>query len=86
MKGKEHVLSEVNLMMMCYNLRRLMSIFNINDLKNRLKSLIPTFLVKNGSLKTFLSQYIFLISQTQFNYFINLKLIESKYGSLSSSP
>jgi len=86
MKGKEHVLSEVNLMMMCYNLRRLMSIFNINDLKNRLKSLIPTFLVKNGSFKTFLSQYIFLISQTQFNYFINLKLIESKYGSLSSSP
>jgi len=44
MKGKEHVLSEVNLMMMCYNLRRLMSIFEINDLKTRLKSLILTFL------------------------------------------
>ncbi len=26
MKGKEHVLSEVNLMMMCYNLRRLMNV------------------------------------------------------------
>jgi len=31
MKGKEHVLSEVNLMMICYNLRRLMSIFSINE-------------------------------------------------------
>ena len=86
MKGKEHVLSEVNLMMMCYNLRRLMSIFNINDLKNRLKSLIPTLLVKNGSFKAVLNQDNFLVSQTLFNYFINLKLIESKYGSLSSNP
>ena len=33
MKGKEHVLTEVNLMMMCYNLRRLMSILDINSLK-----------------------------------------------------
>jgi transposase len=46
MKGKEHVLSEVNLMMTCYNLRRLMSIFSIDELKNRLKSLLPGFLRK----------------------------------------
>ena len=39
MKGKENVLSEVNLMMICYNLRRLMSIFTIKELKNRLKGL-----------------------------------------------
>jgi len=37
MKGKQNVLSEVNLMMMCYNLRRLMSIFDINTLKRLLK-------------------------------------------------
>jgi DDE family transposase len=30
MKGKQHVLTEVNLMMMCYNLRRLMSIMGVN--------------------------------------------------------
>jgi len=39
LKKKEHVLSEVNLMMICYNLRRLMSIFSITDLKNKLKGL-----------------------------------------------
>lgn len=44
MKGKENVLSEVNLMMMVYNLRRLMSIFDINTLKERLKSLCLYFL------------------------------------------
>jgi len=43
MKGKQHVLSEVNLMMTVYNLRRLMSIFSINDLKKRLKALYLTF-------------------------------------------
>ena len=37
MKGKQNVLSEVNLMMMCYNLRRLMSIFDIKTLKRLLK-------------------------------------------------
>lgn len=39
MKGKENVLTEVNLMMMCYNLRRLMSILGINDLKHWLSVL-----------------------------------------------
>ena len=39
MKGKENVLSEVNIMMMCYNLTRLMSILGPNDLKHWLNSL-----------------------------------------------
>lgn len=43
MKGKDNVLSEVNLMMICYNLRRVMSIFSIKDLKNKLKELIFHF-------------------------------------------
>lgn len=38
MKGKEHVLSEVNLMMICYNLRRLMTILSPKELKTKLKS------------------------------------------------
>ena len=44
MKTRTHVLTEVNLMMTCYNLRRLMSIFSITELKNRLKGLVPYFL------------------------------------------
>jgi len=38
MKGKENVLSEVNLMMICYNLRRLISIYSIDQLKTMLRS------------------------------------------------
>jgi len=55
MKGKQNVLSEVNLMMMCYNLRRLMSIFDIKELKHRLESLILYFLTKYGLKRTNLS-------------------------------
>jgi len=44
MRGKENVLSEVNIMMMVYNLRRLMSIFSIKELKSRLKSLVLTII------------------------------------------
>ena len=39
MKGKQNVLSEVNIIMICYNLRRLMSILSPKELKNRLKSI-----------------------------------------------
>ena len=46
MKGKQNVLSEVNLMMTVYNLRRLMSIFSVNELKNKLKELAKLFLMK----------------------------------------
>lgn len=45
MKGKDHVLTEVNLMMMVYNLRRLMSIYGIEGLKRRLKDLLLHYLV-----------------------------------------
>lgn len=38
MKGKQNVLSEVHLMMMCYNLRRAFSIFNFDKLKSILKT------------------------------------------------
>lgn len=45
MKGKEHVLSEVNLLMSCYNLRRIMSILGIETLKSYLKELWLIFIV-----------------------------------------
>lgn len=43
MKGKQNVLSEVNLMMICYNLTRLMTILGPEVLKNRLKRLVNGF-------------------------------------------
>lgn len=39
MKGRQNVLSEVNLIMICYNLSRLMAILDPKELKNRLKRL-----------------------------------------------
>lgn len=58
MKGKQNVLSEVNLMMMVYNLRRLMSIFTINDLKIKLKELVLCFLTLLNSFLNILSYLI----------------------------
>lgn len=55
MKGKQHVLSEVNLLMMCYNLRRIMSIFGVNELKSRLKSLVVHILTKYGLIRAVLN-------------------------------
>jgi len=55
MKTKPHVLTEVNLMMICYNLRRLMSIFSITALKKRLKGLKPYFLYQIDFITTLLS-------------------------------
>jgi len=43
MKGKQNVLSEVNLMMICYNLTRLSSILGPEVLKKRLKRLMTEF-------------------------------------------
>jgi len=40
MKGKPKVLSEVNLIMICYNLKRAISILRPNALKNRMKRLV----------------------------------------------
>lgn len=39
MRRKPNVLSEVNMMMICYNLRRLVSIYGSEALKNKLKRL-----------------------------------------------
>lgn len=40
MKGKENVLSEVNIIMICYNLKRLISLIPLNELKTKLKQVI----------------------------------------------
>jgi len=58
MKGKENVLSEVNIMMICYNLRRLISILSQNEMKNRLKSFALYFLLKTELFLAFLSATI----------------------------
>ena len=58
MKGKENVLSEVNLMMICYNLRRLMSIFTITELKTRLESLNLHILSKIDTVLSLLLPFI----------------------------
>ena len=39
MRGKQNVLSEVNLIMICYNLKRLVAILGPKELKNKLKGL-----------------------------------------------
>jgi hypothetical protein len=46
MKGKQNILSEVNLMMICYNLRRVMSILGVKALKTKLKALALFFFKK----------------------------------------
>jgi len=66
MKGKENVLSEVNLMMMCYNLRRLMSILDINTLRMKLKKLYPYIFAIFSSNRADLTNLIFLITKPEF--------------------
>ena len=56
-KGKEHVLTEVNLMMMCYNLRRLMSILGINTLRHWLEMLYLNLLWTYQSIRVKLSNF-----------------------------
>ena len=57
MKGKQNVLSEVNLIMICYNLTRIMAILDPKELKNRLKmlalKLLPIFELISGILSHF---------------------------------
>ena len=65
MKGKEHVLSEVNIMMICYNLRRLMSIFEINTLINKLKELVRFIFAIYGFIKGILSHFFEKQNQLQ---------------------
>jgi hypothetical protein len=62
MKGKEHVLSEVKLMMMVYNLRRLMSILGVNDLKTKLKQLVLFFFAQLKLHRVDLRIFVFSIS------------------------
>lgn len=58
MKGKQHVLSEVNLIMICYNLRRLMSILGPKELKNKLKGLGPLLLAIYHPILDLVSQLV----------------------------
>jgi transposase len=61
MKGKQNVLSEVNLLMICYNLRRLMTILGTNALKNKLKRLGLSFFQANRCIKDLLRSYISIL-------------------------
>ncbi len=66
MKGKQNVLSEVNLMMMCYNLRRLMSIFEIKTLKTKLNELVFNILPIYSYFKQIVDlQYLNLKTNSQ---------------------
>jgi hypothetical protein len=62
MKSKEHVLSEAKLMMMVYNLRRLMSIFEVNDLKTKLKQLVRLLMANFKLHRVDLRIFVFPIS------------------------
>ena len=59
MKGKQNVLSEVNLIMICYNLTRLMAIFDPKDLKNRLKQLALGLSRLLGTIFPILRDFVF---------------------------
>lgn len=60
MKGKQNVLSEVNLIMICYNLKRLVSILDPKELKNRLKKLALEISPIFGSILGILNDFPFL--------------------------
>lgn len=68
MKTKQHVLSEKKLMIICYNLRRLMSIFSMDQLKVRLKGLAFGLLGLFDSFKALLRTLIF---QNAIPHFLN---------------
>lgn len=61
MKGKQNVLSEVNLIMICYNLRRLMSILDPTVLKNKLKELVLQLSGIERPIEGFLRYFIFSV-------------------------
>ena len=79
MKGKQNVLSEVNLMMICYNLRRLMSIYSLKELKNKLKRLVSNILLFYGSIRLDLRD--FKLNLNYFNHLTlpNFKPVEDNY-------
>jgi transposase len=59
MKGKHNVLSEVNLIMICYNLTRLVSILDPKDLKYRLKQLGLELSRLFGTIPVILDRFLF---------------------------
>jgi transposase len=71
MRGKENVLSEVNIMMMVYNLRRLITILGIKTLKHRLKSLVNIILSYYELIIAILRNYFFIINPFELKYLVN---------------
>ncbi len=64
MKGKQNVLSEVNLLMICYNLKRLMTILDPKELKNRLKALCSILNLIYNVISTVSRQFISKLNLT----------------------
>ncbi len=73
MKGKQNVLSEVNLIMICYNLIRLMSILDPKVLKNRLKGLGPEVSTLFERILAYISD--FLLFEIRYSPFGTTKKI-----------
>lgn len=58
MKGKQNVLTEVNLMMICYNLKRLVSILGPKELHNRFKRLLAFLFRSFGQIAAVLANLV----------------------------
>ncbi len=84
MKGKENVLSEVNLMMMVYNLRRLMSIFDMDELQTRLKQLVLLLMAIFRLNRVDLRQLFLKNDARSPKYLINLRIIKQSFGALDA--
>lgn len=67
MKGKENVLAEVNLIMICYDLKRLMHILGSRALKNRLKGLGLILSVLFGDILAFFRSFHLLLNLIYLN-------------------
>lgn len=66
MRGKQNVLSEVNLMMICYNLTRLMSILGPEVLKNRLRGLMSRLTVLFEGILGYMNNFLLFESRDPF--------------------
>jgi hypothetical protein len=66
-------------MMICYNLRRLMSIYSLKELKNKLKRLVSNILLFYGSIRLDLRD--FKLNLNYFNHLTlpNFKPVEDNY-------
>ena len=74
MKGKQNVLSEVNLIMICYNLSRLMAILDPKEMKDRLKRLVAILFALFGAISAILDDFLF-----QRNLFYGQKTIHKSH-------